>query len=243
MQRFAGKVAIVFGGSRGIGRAAAERIGREGANVLVNYAHDGDAADAVVAAIAASGSPALAVQGDVTQNADVLRTFDAAQAQWATVDIVINAAGIPISKPIAELLDDEYERIFAVNAHGAMNVLRAAAAQVTDGGRIIHVSNGTTNMPWPGGGLYAASRAAGQFALALTHELGPRGITVNIVSPGAIKTDAFPLPDEAAARLVNMTPLGRLGQPEDVGGAVAFLASEDARWITGQTIQVDGGIV
>ena len=125
-----------------------------------------------------------------------------------------------------------------------MNVLRAAATQVTDGGRIIYVSSGATKMPRPGRGLYAASKAAGeQFALALAHELGPRGVTVNVVSPGAVKTDAFLLPDTAVARLVNMTPLGRLGQPDDVGDAVALLASEDARWITGQNIQVNGGML
>lgn len=244
MPRFTGKVAIVFGGSRGIGRAVAERIGREGASVLVNYASNGDAADAVVATITAAGGQAMAAQGDVAESADVLRIFDAAREQWTTVDVVINVAGSPMSKPTAELLDEDYERIFGVNARGAMNVLRAAATQVADGGRVIQVSSGATRMPRAGGGLYAASKAAGeQFTLALARELGPRGITVNIVSPGAVKTDAMNLPEAAISQLVGMTPLGRLGQPEDIGDAVAFLASDDARWITGQNIQVNGGML
>ena len=244
MRRFVGKIAIVFGGSRGIGQAIAERIGREGGSVLVNYASNGSAADAVVASITAAGGQAMAAQGDVAKNADVIRVFDAARARWAAVDIVINVAGIPVSKPVADVTDDEFERVFAVNARGAMNVLRAAAVRVGDGGRVIHVSSGATRMARTGGGPYAASKAAGeQLALALARELGPRGITVNVVSPGAVKTDAMNLPEAAIAQLVGMTPLGRLGQPDDIGDAVAFLASEDARWITGQNIQVNGGIL
>ena len=245
MQRFMGKVAIVFGGSRGIGRAVAERLGRDGASVLVNYVSNGDAADGVVAAITAAGGQAMAAQGDVAQNADVLRIFDAARARWAKVDVVINAAGVPMSKPTAELLDEDYERIFGVNARGAMNVLRAAATRVADNGRVIHVSSGATRMPRASNGIYMASKAAGeQFTLALAREMAPRGVTVNIVSPGATKNDAMEnMPEAAVAHLVNMTPLGRLGQPDDVGDAVALLASEDARWITGQNIQVNGGIL
>ena len=245
MQRFAGKVAIVFGGSRGIGRAVAERIGREGASVLVNYVSNGDAAGTVAAAITAAGGQAAAVQGDVAQNADVLRVFDTARERWATVDIVINVAGIPISKPTSELLDEDYERIFGVNARGAMNVLRAAATCVADNGRVIHVSSGATRMPRADGGLYAASKAAGeQFAIALARELAPRGVTVNIVSPGVTRNDVMEnLPEAVIAHLVGMTPLGRLGEPDDVGDAIAFLASEDARWITGQNIQVNGGML
>ncbi len=245
MRQFSGKVAIVFGGSRGIGRAVAERLGQEGAHVLVNYVGDGNAADAAAAAIGAAGGQALAVQGDVAENRDVLRVFDTARERWSTVDIVINVAGIPISKPTAELLDENYERVFGVNARGAMNVLRAAAARVADHGRVIQVSSGATRMPRAGGGLYAASKAAGeQFAIALARELAPRGVTVNIVSPGATRNDGMEdLPEAAVARLVGVTPLGRLGEPDDVGDAIAFLASEDARWITGQNIQVNGGML
>jgi len=234
-----------FSGSRGIGRAVAERIGREGAGVLVNYVSDSNAANAVVAAITAAGGQALAVQGDVAENGDVLRVFDTARERWATVDIVINVAGIPISKPTAELLDEDYERVFGVNARGAMNVLRAAATCVADNGRVIHVSSGATRMPRADGGLYAASKAAGeQFAIALARELAPRGVTVNIVSPGVTRNDVMEnLPEAVIARLVGMTPLGRLGEPDDVGDAVAFLASEDARWVTGQNIQVNGGML
>jgi 3-oxoacyl-[acyl-carrier protein] reductase len=242
--RFKGKVAVVFAASRGIGRAIAERLGHDGAAVAVNYASNRAKADEVVAALDEAGGQAVAVQGDVANAADVARVFDEAIRRWARIDIVVNAAGVAVFKPTTELTDDDYERVFAVNARGALNVLRDAARRVGDGGRIIQFSTGGTKMAMAGAGLYAASKAAGeQLAFGLAKELGPRGITVNLISPGATDTDGLIMPKEAIEQLVGMTPLGRLGQPADVADVVAFLASDDARWITGQNLQANGGIL
>jgi len=242
--RFKGKVAVVFAGSRGIGRAVAERLGREGAAVVVNYASNRTKADEVVLALDANGGQAIAVQADVASAGDVSRVFDEAIRRWARIDIVVNAAGSAVFKPTTELTDEDYERVFAVNARGALNVLREAARRVQDGGRIIQFSTGGTKMAMAGAGLYAASKAAGeQIALGLAKELGSRGITVNLISPGATDTDGLIMPKEAIQQIVGMTPLGRLGQPADVADAVAFLASADARWITGQNLQANGGVL
>jgi 3-oxoacyl-[acyl-carrier protein] reductase len=242
--KFKGKVAVVFAASRGIGRAVAERLGHDGAAVAVNYASNRAKADEVVAALEEAGGQAVAVQGDVANAVDVARVFDEAIRRWARIDIVVNAAAVALFKPTTELTDEDYERVFAVNARGALNVLRDAARRVGDGGRIIQFSTGGTKMAMAGAGLYAASKAAGeQLALGLAKELGPRRITVNLISPGATDTDGLIMPKEAIEQLVGMTPLGRLGQPNDIADAVAFLASDDARWITGQNLQANGGIL
>jgi 3-oxoacyl-[acyl-carrier protein] reductase len=242
--RFKGKVAVVFAASRGIGRAVAERLGREGAALVVNYASNQAKADEVVAAVQAAGGQAAAVQADVAKASEVEAVFEEAARRWSRVDIVVNAAGVSVFRPTTELTDADYERVFAVNARGALNVLREAARRVEDGGRIIQFSTGGTRMAMAGGGLYAASKAAGeQMALALAKELGSRGVTVNLISPGATDTDGLIMPEPAIQQLVAMTPLGRLGRPEDVADVVAFLASEDARWITGQNLQANGGVL
>lgn len=242
--RFKGRVAVVFAASRGIGRAVAERLGREGAAVVVNYASNRAKADEVVAAVEAGGGEAVAVQADVAKAPEVGAVFQEAARRWSKVDIVVNAAAVSVFKPTTELTDADYERVFAVNAHGALNVLREAARRVGDGGRIIQFSTGGTRMPMAGAGLYAASKAAGeQMALGLAKELGSRGVTVNLISPGATDTDGLIMPEAAIQQLVGMTPLGRLGRPEDVADVVAFLASDDARWITGQNLQANGGVL
>ena len=242
--KFRGKVAIVFAASRGIGHAVAERLGREGAAIVVNYASNRTKADELVSMLEAGGGQAVAVQADVALATDVGRVFDEAIRRWARVDIVVNAAGVAVFKPTTELTDEDYERVFAVNARGALNVLREAARRVGDGGRIIQFSTGGTKMAMAGAGLYAASKAAGeQLALGLAKELGARGITVNLISPGATDTDGLIMPKEAIDQIVGMTPMGRLGQPADIADAVAFLASDDARWVTGQNLQANGGVL
>lgn len=244
MSRFKGKTAIIFAASRGIGRASAERLGREGAAVAVNYRSNRTQADVVVANIISAGGQAFAVQADVASAADVARVFAETTARFGQVDIVINAAGQSVFKPLAALTDADFESVFAVNARGAMYVLRAAATGVADGGRIIQFSTGGTRMAMAGTGLYAASKAAGeQLALGLAKEVGARGVTVNVISPGVTDTDGLVMPAEQLQQIVGMTPLGRLGQPADVADVVAFLASDDARWVTGQNMQANGGIL
>ena len=240
------KVAVVFAASRGIGRAVAERLGRDGAAVVVNYAANAAKAGEVVAAIgrAECGGPAVAVRGDASRRDDVRRVFDEAVQRFGRVDIVVNAAGASVFKPHDALTDEDFDRVFAVNARGAMYVLQEAGRRVVDGGRIVQFSTGGTAMPMPGAGLYAASKAAGeQMALALAKELGPRGIPVNLVSPGATDTDGLVMPKEQVEAIVAQTPLGRLGPPEDVADVVAFLCGPDARWMTGQNLRPTGGIL
>ncbi len=244
MKRFANKIAIVTGASRGIGRAIAERLGSEGASVMVNYAGNADKAAEVVKQIADAGGVAVAVQGDMSKVEDIIRLFDATEKAFGRPHIVVSAAATSIFKPHTELTTEDYERIFSLNTFGVMHVLQQAAKRVSEGGRIIQFSTGGTKMPLPGAGLYAASKAAGeQFALCLSRELGSRGITVNLMSPGVTRTDGLIMPEEAIQHLIRQTPLGRLGEPADIADAVVFLASEEGRWINGQNIQVNGGIL
>jgi 3-oxoacyl-[acyl-carrier protein] reductase len=244
MADLTGKVAIVTASSRGIGRAVALRLSRDGAAVAVNYISSPDKANAVVQKIESHGGQAIAIQGSVANKADVLRLFDETQQKLGAIDIVVNVAGVSVFKPHSELTDEDFDRVFSVNARGAMYMLQAAANRVKDGGRIVQFSTGGTMMPIPAGGIYAASKAAGErFAFALSKEIGHRQVTVNVVSPGVTDTDGLIMPQEAINLLIQQTPLGRLGQPGDIADVVAFLVSDDAHWVTGQNIQANGGIL
>ncbi len=244
MSSLTGKVAVVTASSRGIGRSIALRLGRDGAAVAVNYVASPEKAEAVVKEIIAGGGRAIAIQGSVADRADVTRLFDETEKQLGSIDIVVNVAGVSVFKPHVDLTDDDFDKIFSVNTKGAMYVLQAAATRVKDGGRIVQFSTGGTKMPLPAAGLYAASKAAGeQFALALAKEIGHRQVTVNLVSPGVTDTDGLILAQEAIDHLVSQTPLGRLGQPQDIADVVAFLVGDDAHWMTGQNLQVNGGIL
>lgn len=243
MKRFSNQTAIVTGASRGIGRAIATRLGRDGASVVVNYAGNSDKAAEVVKEIADAGGNALAVQADMSKADEIVRLFDTAEEAFGRPHIVVSAAAISLFKLHADLTTEDYERVFSLNTLGVMQVLQQSAKRVVDGGRIIQFSTGATKMQMPGAGLYAASKAAGeQFALCLSKELGSRGITVNLVSPGVTRTDGLIMPEQAIQQLIAQTPLGRLGEPTDIADAVLFLASEEGRWINGQNIQVNGGI-
>jgi 3-oxoacyl-[acyl-carrier protein] reductase len=244
MSSLTGKVAIVTASSRGIGRSIAQRLGKDGAAVAVNYVASPEKAEAVVKEIIANGGRAIAIQGSVANKADVTRLFDETEKQLGSIDIVVNVAGAAVYKPHTELTDEDFEKVFAVNARGAMYMLQAAANRVKDGGRIVQFSTGATSMPIPTGGIYAASKAAGErFAFALAKEIGHRQVTVNVVSPGVTDTDGLILPQPAIDHLISQTPLGRLGKPQDIADVVAFLVGDDAHWMTGQNLQVNGGIL
>jgi 3-oxoacyl-[acyl-carrier protein] reductase len=244
MSSLIGKVAIVTASSRGIGRSIALRLGRDGAAVTVNYIASPEKADAVVKEITANGGRAIAIQGSVANKADVSRLFDETEKQLGSIDIVVNVAGVSVFKPHVDLTDEDFDKIFSVNTKGAMYMLQAAATRIKDGGRIVQFSTGGTKMPIPGAGLYGASKAAGeQFAFALAKEIGHRQVTVNLVSPGVTDTDGLILAQEAIDHLIGQTPLGRLGQPGDIADVVAFLVGDDAHWMTGQNLQVNGGIL
>lgn len=244
MASLSGKVAIVTGSSRGIGRGIAERLGRDGASVVVTYAGNRDKAEEVVQAIASSGAKATAMQVDMRKIEEVRSLFEQAIAQFGKVDILVNnAAGKNIFKPTAEMTEDEYNSMFDIT-RGVYFALQQAAHHLADNGRIVSISTSGTAMAIPAGGAYAGCKAAIEhFSAALAKELGDRGITVNTVSPGVTETDGLVLDQAQVNQLVAQTPLGRLGQPSDLADAVALLVSDDAHWITGQSIRANGGIV
>ncbi|WP_245562845.1 glucose 1-dehydrogenase [Nocardia araoensis] len=237
-------VAIVTGGSRGIGRAIAERLGARGTSVVVNYQSNRAAAEQVVAGIEDSGGQALAVRADVADVAGPRGLFDAAEERFGGVDVFVNNAGVARFGAIAEATDEDFELMFEVNTKATFVALREAAKRLRDNGRIVVVSSGATLTHRPGSGVYGASKAAvEQLVRVLARELGPRGITANSVLPGAVRTDALAASGVTAAnqQIAQSTPLGRMGEPDDIADVVAFLASEEARWITGASVPVGGG--
>ena len=238
----AGKVALVTGASRGIGRATALRLGRAGACVVVNYATNADKAREVVATIEDGGGKAVAVQADISQRTDVIRLFEQAQEAFGGLDIVVNNAGAYLAKPLTDVTETEFDQIFALDARGTFFALQEAARRVRTGGRIINISSSQTVTANPNQSVYAASKAAvEQFGLALAKELGSRQITVNNVLAGITETDGLAIPEPDKQYLVQSTPLGRLGQPDDIAEVVGFLASPAGRWINAQNIRVNGG--
>ena len=244
--RLSGKVAIVTGAATGIGRAIALRLGADGAFVVVNHLDDPAPADEVAARITKNGGQAFAVKADVAIASEVRTMFRAAVERWQRIDIVVNNAAWAFTKPIVEVAEEEFDRIFAINVKGTFVACQEAARHLSDGGRIINISSSTTALSFPGYGVYDATKGAvEQFARFLAMELGHRGITANTVSPGATETEQFRhgKSDDMIARLSQMAALRRLGRPDDIADVVAFLASEDARWITGQNIRVNGGTV
>ncbi|HEX9199519.1 MAG TPA: SDR family oxidoreductase [Acidobacteriaceae bacterium] len=244
MAPLTGKVAIVTGSSRGIGRAIAERLGKDGASVVVNYVRNADKSREVVSAIETAGGRALAVRADMSQIADVRCLFQETLDQFGRLDILVNNAGWFQPHPIAEVTEDEFDAAFALNAKGAFFAFQEAARGMGDGGRIINISSCSTAMSLPGFAVYVGSKAAGeQFARALAKELGGRSITVNTVSPGFTETDMLPQDPEWRKMGAQMSALGRLGQADDIADVVTFLISEKGKWITGHNIQACGGVV
>lgn len=246
MTSLTGKVAIVTGSSRGIGRAIAERLGKEGASVVVNYGRSANQAQEVVSAVEANGGKGLAVQADISQVADIRRLFQEAVDHFGQLDILVNNAGTGVFQPLAEVTEEEYDATFALNTKGTFFALQEAARRMGDGGRIVNISTGLTSMSGsPSGSVYIGSKGAvEQFTKVLAKELGGRGITVNTLSPGTTETDLFnqSATEEMKTGYTQMTALGRLGQPADIADVVAFLVSEQARWITGRNILADGGL-
>ncbi len=240
----AGKTAIVTAASRGIGRAVAERLGADGANVVVNYHRNQAAAQQVVDAITAGGGKALAVQADISVPADVLRLFDEAQAAFGGLDILVNNAGVTVVGPTAHLPVEDFDYAFALNVKGTFLALQQAALRLNDHGRIVNISTGYVKAPNPYVGVYVATKAAvDQIAASLAKEVGERQITVNSVAPGLTDTDGVaPEVRAQADTYIGMTPLGRFGEPRDIADVVAFLVSEEARWVTGQVISATGGL-
>lgn len=246
LKNLSGKIALVTGSSRGIGRAMAERLSCEGASVAINYVNNSNSAREVVAGIETADGAAIALQGDVSKLEDIQGLFDQTIEHFGRLDVLINNAGIRISKNVADIKEAEFDRLFAINVKGTFFACQQAARRLSDGGKIINVSSTVTRMMLPGYSIYAASKGAvDQITRVLAKELGGRNITVNAVSPGPVDTDLFRdgKSEEQVQQMAQMAALGRIGQVQDIADAVAFLASEAARWITGQSIHVNGGYV
>jgi 3-oxoacyl-[acyl-carrier protein] reductase len=240
-----GKVALVTGASQGIGRTIAERLAGDGASVVVNYYPSSrEDAENVVRGIQAAGGVAVAAPADIADATQLRGLFDVAEKEFGHLDIVVLSAANTAHGTIVDTSDDQFDAIFATNTRSAFIALREAAIRLADGGRIVAISAGLTLMPRPGTGVYAASKAAvDHLVRVLANEVGARGITVNSVLPGAVLTPALLNAGQAIIDAeIAKTPLGRVGQPEDIADIVRFLVSEQARWITGQTIGAGGGM-
>jgi len=240
-----GKVALVTGGSRGIGRAIVERLAREGAAVAINYTSQLAAAEKLANEITAAGGKAFAIQADIAGVTEVTRLFDETIAHFGKLDILVNNAGIMFVKPVTAVTEAEFDRIFGINVKGTFFACQQAATRLADGGRIINFSSSTTARMMPGYGAYVATKGAvEQLTRSLAGELGSRGITVNVVSPGPTETDLF-LDGKTAEQLqkfAQMSSFNRIGRPPEIADVVAFLASDEAGWISGQNLRVNGGI-
>ncbi len=243
MKPLTNKVAIVTGASRGIGQAIAQRLAQDGATVVINYRSGADEAKDVVEGITSKGGEAIAIQADVSQVPDIRHLFQTVIDRFGHLDILVNNAGIGRRALVAEVSEEDYDAVFTVNVRGVLFALQEAARRMPEGGRIVNISSSTTLFPSPGLAVYAASKAAEKmFTEVLAKELGGRGITVNSVVPGPTSPgmfDSAPPEDQKAAAM--SSPFGRLGRPEDIADVVAFLVSEESRWITGQHILANGG--
>jgi len=239
-----GKVAIVTGSARGIGAAIAERLARDGATVVVNYSKSAQEARAVAARIDARGGKAIVLQADIGAPGAAKRLVEDTVEKLGRIDIVVNNAVALTFGMLDDLGDGALAAQIPTNVEGPLEAIRAASRYLPSGGRVINISSLVATYPIAGHGIYAATKGAlDAMTRVWASELGPRGITVNAVAPGPIETDAFRanVPAEVRAQFVKRTPLGGIGQPDDVADVVAFLASHDARWVTGHVLAVGGG--
>ena len=238
-----GKVAIVTGSSRGIGRAIAERLARDGARIVINYASSEAKAQQVRQSIEQAGGQALLVRADVSRTNEITALFQQTLTEWGRIDIFVANAGVPSREAFTQVTEDHYDQVFAINTKGVFFALQEAARHVSDGGRILNISSGQTIHPAENFALYAGSKAAAKlFVQVLAQEIGYRGVTVNNLIAGPVDV-GFLENAEAGYKttMAQASALKRLATAEDIADAVALLVSGDARFITGQDIVVDGG--
>ncbi|MFC5650727.1 SDR family oxidoreductase [Paenibacillus solisilvae] len=242
----AGKVAIVTGASRGMGREIAEELANKGAKVIVNYASNPAKAEDVVSGIKQNGGEALAVQADISQIAELDMLFQKTIEAYGQLDILVNNAGIMITKPLAAMTEEDFDKQFAINVKGTYFACQQAFKHMNENGRIINFSTSVAGLMFPTYSVYAGTKGAvEQFTRQLAKEFGPKGITINTVAPGPVNTELFTVgkSEEQIAAIRNMNAFGRLGDSEDIASVVLFLASEESKWITGQTVRINGGLI
>ncbi|WP_266180458.1 glucose 1-dehydrogenase [Dyella humicola] len=247
MSKLKGKVAIVTGASKGIGAAIAKSLAAAGASVVVNYASSKAGADAVVAEIAAAGGKAVAVGGDVSKAADAKGIVDAAIKHFGKLDVLVNNSGVYEFAPLEDITEDHFNKQFNVNVLGLLLTTQAAARHLGEGASIINIGSLVTRIVPPGSSVYTATKGAvDAITGVLSRELGPRKIRVNAVNPGMVETEgthtAGFIGSEFESHAVANTPLGRIGQPNDIASIVTFLASDESAWLTGEHLFAGGGL-
>jgi 3-oxoacyl-[acyl-carrier protein] reductase len=246
MSKLTGKVAVVTGGSKGIGAAIAKALAAQGASVVVNYASSRAGADKVVADITAAGGKAVAVGGDVSKAADAKGIIDAAVETYGRLDILVNNSGIYEFAPIEEITEVHFHKHFDINVLGLLLVTQAAVKHLGEGASIVNISSVVSRITPPNAAVYTATKGAvDAITGSLAKELGPRKIRVNSVNPGMVETEGTHstgiMGSDFETWAISSTPLGRVGQPDDIADVVTFLASDDARWLTGESLIASGG--
>ena len=246
-KKLEGKVALVTGASKGIGASIAKHLGAAGASVVVNYASSKEGADKVVNEIVGKGGKAVAIQGDVSKQADIDKLFAEAKKAYKKVDILVNNAGVYEFGPLEAVTEAQFHKIFNLNVLGVLLTTQAAAKQFGEGASVINIGSGVSRITPPNSAVYTATKGAvDAITGVLAKELGPKKIRVNSINPGIVETEgthsAGFIGSDFEKGLVAQTPLGRAGQPDDIGAVAVFLASDDSRWITGEQILVTGGL-
>ncbi|HEY3521821.1 MAG TPA: glucose 1-dehydrogenase [Rhodanobacteraceae bacterium] len=247
MSKLKGKVAVVTGASKGIGASIARTLAAEGASVVVNYASSKAGADKVVSEIAEAGGKAVAVQGNVSKVSDAQAIVDAALKHFGRIDVLVNNSGVYEFKPLEEITEEHYRKQFDVNVLGLLLTTQAAAKHLGEGASVINIGSVITRVVPPASAVYAGSKGAVDTITAvLAQELGPRKIRVNAVNPGLVETEgthaAGVIGSELEAGTKAKTPLGRIGQPQDIASIVTFLASDDSYWLNGEQLVASGGV-
>jgi 3-oxoacyl-[acyl-carrier protein] reductase len=245
MKNLSNKVILITGSSKGIGATIAQQAAEAGAKVVINYAGSKNEAEKLVIKIIEQGGEAIAVQADVSKPSDVKNLFDQAISHFGRVDVLVNNAGIMITKLIKDTTDEDFTRQFDINVRGVFNTLREASSKLADNGSIINFSTSVNRIMLPTYGTYVATKAAvEQLTRVFSKEIGNRGINVNSVSPGPTNTELFTTgkPQEVIDRLASLSPFNRIGEPNDIAKTVLFLASDDAKWINAQNIGINGGM-
>ncbi|WP_449427827.1 glucose 1-dehydrogenase [Rhodanobacter umsongensis] len=247
MNKLTGKVALVTGASKGIGAAIAKSLAAQGAAVVVNYASSKSGADAVVAAIAAAGGKAVAIQGDVSKAADAQALVEGAVKHFGRLDVLVNNSGVYEFAPLEAITEEHFHRQFNVNVLGLLLTTQAAATHLGEGSSIINIGSLVSRIVPAASAVYTATKGAvDAITGVLARELGPRKIRVNAVNPGMVETEgaitAGFIGSDFQAEAVTHTPLGRIGQPDDIASIVTFLASDDSYWLTGEHLFAGGGM-